>query len=377
MATEILITGDFCPIGRNEKKIICNDFSIFGDMLTEIQNTDWVVTNLEAPITTGASAIPKNGPNLKANKNTARVLKEAGVNLVTTANNHIQDYGADGVIDTLEALEREGLSYVGCGKNLTEARKPYIISQGDEKIGILNFAENEFCIAEEDYPGANPVNLVNNYYDISTLKKEVSFLVVISHGGREHYQLPTPKTRERYRFYIDCGADLVVGHHPHCISGYEQWNNKYIFYSLGNFVFDYKKKYQTGQWTKGMALKIWVKSKLVKFELIPYHQGRADDPTLTLLRGKDRIQVEKEISEISEIIANESSFQQMWNRQIDRERRAYMANLQIPNKYIRAVVSRGWLPWLRPSKQHLLLLLNLFRCETHNEIMQAVLRNFR
>ena len=80
--------------------------------------------------------------------------------------------------------------------------------------------------------------------DIQIAKEDNDLVIVIVHGGREHYQLPTPKQRERFRFYADAGADFVVGHHTHCYSGYEIYKGKPIFYSLGNFIFDYKKKYQ-------------------------------------------------------------------------------------------------------------------------------------
>lgn len=114
-----------------------------------------------------------------------------------------------------------GISYVGSGKNLHEAGLPFILEQSEMKIGILNFAENEFNSAGYSSYGSNPVNPISNYYAIKRLKEQVNFIIVIAHGGREHYQLPTPKLRERYRFYVDSGADLVVGHHTHCVSGYE------------------------------------------------------------------------------------------------------------------------------------------------------------
>ena len=128
----------------------------------------------------------KVGPNIKTNKNAAVLLKQANFKLVTTANNHILDYGEKGIKDTLSVLESLGISYVGSGKNLHEAGLPFILEQSEMKIGILNFAENEFNSAGYSSYGSNPVNPISNYYAIKRLKEQVNFIIVIAHGGREH-----------------------------------------------------------------------------------------------------------------------------------------------------------------------------------------------
>lgn len=159
-------------------------------------------------------------------------MKDAGFNLVTLANNHILDFNENGVKDTINNCINIGIHNVGAAKNLTKARSLYISKIKGKRIGILNFAENEFCAATAISYGANPVNLINNYNDIKEAKNKVDYLLVIPHGGREHYQLPTPMQRERYRFYADSGADIVVGHHSHCYSGYEVYKKTKFFFLI-------------------------------------------------------------------------------------------------------------------------------------------------
>ena len=373
---DMLITGDFCPIYRNTSKVENLDLTIFGDLLPVIQQSSFAITNLEAPITSSNEKILKVGPNIKTNKNAAVLLKQANFKLVTTANNHILDYGEKGIKDTLSVLESLGISYVGSGKNLHEAGLPFILEQSEMKIGILNFAENEFNSAGYSSFGSNPVNPISNYYAIKRLKEQVNFIIVIAHGGREHYQLPTPKLRERYRFYVDSGADLVVGHHTHCVSGYEKWNGKYIFYSLGNFIFDFKERYRKGIWTIGMALHLKISKSEVDFNLIPFEQGKSECPTLKLITGNNLNEFNKGIENLNRIIINDRLFFDTWERQLKKEKTNYMADLTIQNRYVRAAMARKIIPFLNfHDKGHLLLLSNLLRCEAHNEIMTSVLND--
>ena len=97
----------------------------------------------------------------------------------------------------------------------------------------------------------------------------------------EHYQLPTPQQRRRLRYFIDSGVDAIVAHHTHCVSGYEYYDGKPIVYSVGNFIFDYKKKYQQGMWTEGMSVILILKDINSNFNLslIPHTQGKKDDFT--------------------------------------------------------------------------------------------------
>ncbi|GHT33439.1 hypothetical protein AGMMS49574_19100 [Bacteroidia bacterium] len=376
MPINLLITGDYCPIGRNAQSIENGDYSMFGNFIPYVRNADLAVTNLESPLTLMSEEIKKTGPNIKSSPNAIKALSFAGFNLVTLANNHILDYGEAGVKDTIRHCKEEKINVVGAGENLVKAREPFITAINDVKIAILNFAENEFCAASENTSGANPINLITNYQDIKKTKQKVDCLIVVVHGGREHYQLPTPKQRERYRFYIDSGADIVIGHHTHCFSGYEFYNEKPIFYSLGNFIFDYKKKYQTGLWTQGYGVLFNLSKGGLDFELIPYWQGRTENEKLVLLDDQEKVRFENKIKQLNQIIDSDELFYSEWKSYLQTQKKDYYGMIFIRNKYIRAAIKKGLLfPFFFQSKEHKRLLLNIFRCESHQEIMMNILEN--
>lgn len=376
MSVKILITGDYCPIGRNQKKIEDGDYtSFFGTFVEDIKKVDYAVTNLECPVTNNNAPILKPGPNIKGPLDAIKPLKKVGFNLATLANNHILDYGEKGVEDTIETCFKEKIDVVGAGSSISEARNFFVKKIKGKSFGFINLAENEYCAATEKSYGANIVNPIANYYDIVKAKKEVDYLLVIAHGGREHYQLPSPEVRERYRFYIDSGADVVVAHHTHCYSGYETYNNKNIFYSLGNFIFDYKPKYQKGSWTEGMYVVLTFSESGIDFELTPFFQGRVDNPSLQIMQGEDKKLFNTKIKALSQIIINDKIFFESWDNYIQSQIRSYNGILFLRNKYLRAAMIRKLVPFYNfMSKKRKALLLNIFRCETHKEIMIEVLK---
>lgn len=370
---KIFIAGDFCPVGRNEQKFIDKDFAAVESIKSIIAQCDYAVVNLEAPLTETEDKIRKSGPNIKASPKTVEALKFLDVDLVTLANNHMLDSDEKGVLDTIKVCEENGIQTVGAGTNLSLARKAHYTKIKDRKIAILNFAENEFCAATEKAAGANPINDITNFHDIRNAKSESDLVIVIVHGGREHYQLPTPKQRERFRFYAEAGADLVVGHHTHCLSGYEIYKDTPIFYSLGNFIFDYKKKYQKGKWTEGYAVLFSIDEQ-ISFELVPFKQGREENPNLVLLNKTEEESFYSKIEELNKIITNDQLFSIEWEKYLKSEELNYSTMLTIQNKYIRAAVNRKLIPSFSTyDQEHLLLLFNLMRCETHREITTAIL----
>ncbi len=322
MNLKILIAGDYCPIGRSIKSIQeGRGNELFGEFKLITTQADFSIANLEAPLTNANNLIDKSGPNIKASIDSLKPLKEIGFDAVTLANNHILDFGKEGLISTLDVCKKEGVKFVGANLNINEARKPLLFNLKNKNIAIINIAENEFCAATESECGANPLNVITNHYDIKKAKEDNDYVLVISHGGREHYQLPSPQLRERYRFFIESGADAVIGHHTHCFSGFEYYNNKPIFYSLGNFIFDYKKKYQTGLWTQGYGVMLNLKQDKIDFDIIPFNQGRKKNPKLELLNEEERSVFDKRLNELNAIISNDELFDEAWKNYIETQKK--------------------------------------------------------
>ena len=256
---KIIIAGDFAPEHRLAKQIKERKFQeIFPNKLISfIKSADYSLVNFESPvIEKGFKPIEKCGLNLGCTEDAADAIKYAGFTAVTMANNHILDYGTDGLNKSIECCKNVGLDVVGVGKNLQEAERTLYFDKAGKKLAIINCCEHEFSIATDTTGGANPLNPIRQYYCIQEAKKNADFVLVIVHGGHEHYQLPSPRMQETYRFFVDAGADAVVNHHQHCYSGYEVYNGKPVFYGLGNFCFD----------KEGTSSKMWVEGYMVEID---------------------------------------------------------------------------------------------------------------
>ena len=281
---KILIAGDFAPRARLAKQIEEKRFSeIFPDNLCNvIKSADFSFVNFESPIIEkDFKPISKCGPNLGCTPYAAEAIKYAGFTGVTMANNHILDYGTKGLYKSLKCCKKQGLDIVGIGDNLSDAEKVLYLEKDEERLAVINCCEHEFSIATETEAGANPLNPIRQFYAIQKAKKNADNILVIVHGGHEHYQLPSPRMQETYRFFIDAGADVVVNHHQHCYSGYETYNGKPIFYGLGNFCFDIEPIKNNTTWNFGYMIELNF-SDSIKFSLHPYNQY-GENATVELL----------------------------------------------------------------------------------------------
>ncbi len=172
-------------------------------------------------------------------------LHDMGVDIVGLANNHTFDTGIDGFRDTLETLENAGIPYVGAGWDLEQAMEPVLMEAGDVTIAYVAASCAEYpgliytMEATETEPG-----ILWCYDDahilevIQKARERADFVVVLPHWGDEHTTILQEKQTSSARAYIDAGADIVIGAHPHILQGLEYYNGKPILYSLGNFWFD-------------------------------------------------------------------------------------------------------------------------------------------
>lgn len=374
---KILIAGDYCPIGRTNKYLDEEKYDeLFNGFDSLINKVDYSVVNFECPVTKSNTKIEKTGPCIKTeNLNAFEALKFAGFNLITLANNHIQDYSGEGVLDTIKYANDYEIDTVGAGLNKTEASKSFVKKIKGVRVGFINIAENEFCAARNDYPGAHVFDFISNTKVIKELKNSVDKIVLIYHGGREHYQLPTPDQRKRLRYFVNCGVDAIVAHHTHCVSGFEYYNDRPIVYSLGNLIFDYKKKYQKGLWTEGMSVILELKDikSNFKISLFPHTQGLINDCTLRLLKGKQKQEFLNKIEILNSKIRNDDLFDVAWNKYVQTQEKFYLSSFYVRNIYLRLLFIYGFFPIFFFKTKHNKLILNLLRCESHNEISKTIL----
>ena len=236
----ILIGADIVPTESNKVYFDSGNMQdvLGADVLNFLGDADYRIFNLECPLVDSDSPIQKCGPNLRANVSAVNGLKSIGVNLLTLANNHIMDHGNAGLESTIIALEKEKISFLGVGNNRKAATKPFVFWANGKKIGVYACVEHEFSIADDNKPGANPFNSLESFDHVSSLKKKCDFVIVLYHGGKEHYRYPSPMLQRVCRKFIEKGANLVVCQHSHCIGCEEMYLHGTIVYGQGNFLFN-------------------------------------------------------------------------------------------------------------------------------------------
>ena len=236
----MLIGADLVPTKSNIELFAAgNTRELLGEELKQLlQNAQYRVFNLEVPLTDKAEPIKKAGPNLIAPVNTINAYKDMEIDLLTLANNHILDQGEQGFISTIQALDNAQIAHVGGASNLREAAKPYVFELFGKMIGVYACAEHEFTIASDSHCGANPFDLLESPDHVAALKAECDYVIVLYHGGKEHYRYPSPMLQKVCRKLVDKGANLVVCQHSHCVGCEELYHGGTIVYGQGNFVFD-------------------------------------------------------------------------------------------------------------------------------------------
>lgn len=365
----VLIAGDFCAINRVNPVIAEGRFSLlFDEVKPIISNADLSVVNFEFPVIgkqSLTSPIKKSGPNLSGSIKSIEALKYAGFDACTLANNHILDQGKQCCIQTKTSIEFAGIKTVGVGKDLEDAGKALYIESKGEIIAIINCCEHEFSIATEESTGANPLNPVRQFNQIQEARTKADYVLVIVHGGHEHFQLPSPRMQETYRFFIDAGADAVVNHHQHCYSGYEFYNGKPIFYGLGNFLFDWNSTKRT-PWNEGYMLELDTKlSGKDSYKLYPYVQC-FEEPTIRLLGNQDKANFNKRIEEFNEVISEPSKLKAAINNYYSLSSKGILSMLEPFSCRLLRKLTLGVFPSFVNSNR-IPVILNLVECEAHRD----------
>ncbi len=368
----ILVAGDFVPIERIQSLL---DKALYEDVFSDVQpiigGTDFSVVNLEAPIAnSSASPITKVGRNLQSPVSVIGALKYAGFKCVTLANNHFYDYGEEGALNTMKLLMENGIDYVGAGKNEEEAGMSFYAKIGKEIIAIINCCEHEYSIADKNHAGSNPLNPISLYYSIRNAKENSDYVLLIVHGGIEHYQLPTPRMQQTYRYAIDCGADAVINHHQHCYSGYEIYKDRPIFYGLGNFCFDKKSK-RDNIWNEGYMVNLKFSKERVLFEMIPYIQCN-HEAKVKVMDKKLNSRFQERMMQLNSIIADPKELESNFNIFVGKTRRSFDPIIPYTGRLLKSLYRHGLLPTLI-SKKKILEIQNKITCESHYERLLHVM----
>jgi len=284
----ILVFGDMMLDRSVRQKINENGaeypFEPIKDLLF---GNDIVVANAEGPFTSLNSITlgVKDAPlTFTFDQSLLSVLKNLGFTLLGQANNHTLNFGISGFNQSTTSITNSGLNYFGDPQN--KNINLYSKEINGEKIAFIAF--NEFS-----YQGLENITAA-----IKEAKNNFSYLIVYPHWGEEYNPSFTPSQQKMAHAFIDAGANVVIGTHPHVIEPIEIYNNKPIFYSIGNFIFDQS---QTGPTSEGLAIRILLEKKSVRYELNPFFIKHAQASFMDTDSRQTKLKSLAEISVISDI----------------------------------------------------------------------------
>jgi len=226
-------------IGRRISAQDSNDYP-FENGRDIFKTADIVFANLETPITEGRE-IRDNEVVFRSDPGTESALKNAGITIVSLANNHLPDFGTKGVEDTLKYLDDASILHSGAGTE-TDAYDPVYFDSGGIRFALLAYTDQNLVpssyAAGEDHPGTAMMGISKMSESVLEAKSKADIVIVSMHSGTEYVYKSTKFQQSFAHAAVDSGADFVIGHHPHVVQEMEKYKGKYIFYSLGNFIFD-------------------------------------------------------------------------------------------------------------------------------------------
>lgn len=370
---KILIGADLVPTESNISLFAAGDaVSLVGeDLLQHLREADYRIFNLEVPLTDISSPIDKCGPALIAPVSTVKGYQALGADCLTIANNHIMDQGEQGLFSTLNALNNSGISYVGGGKDLSEAEKPLIFTVEGKIFGIYACAEHEFSIAGENTPGANPFDPLESLDHVVELKKQCDYLIVLYHGGKEHYRYPSPNLQKICRKLVQKGADLVICQHSHCVGCEEKYLNGTIVYGQGNFLFDDS---ESEFWKTSLLVQI---GENFEISYIPLEKNS------NAVRCSEDPAIMEAFSSRSKEILQDGFVKKQYGQFAEKMITSYLLNfsgrrLSLIYRIINKLSGYRYARWREIRKYNkgvLLAMCNSIECEAHSELFVAALKN--
>lgn len=232
--------------GRPRDEMLAWGFAKVG---ARTRAADLFVVNLECPFTVRGEKVPKNF-NFRARPELVAALHAGGVDVVSLANNHLMDFGQEGLLDTLSTLDEAGIKYFGAGSALKAAREPTVVEVKGVRVAFVGYfflgdrnIEPKEVIATEATAGVaghhDDLAQMREWVvtDVRAAKANADVVIPFFHWGREGRAAPEPYQVELAHAAVDAGAAAVIGSHPHVLQGMEQYKGAPIIYSLGNFVF--------------------------------------------------------------------------------------------------------------------------------------------
>jgi len=367
----LLFSGDICPLGRYADSFAAGQLEgLMPDVLALSDAADLHVTNLELPLTRRGKPIQKCGPNFRASPDVVRGLRQLRVSHACLANNHIRDYGDEGIRDTLSTLTSNQIVPVGIATGLNGTMAPLFFRRKGIRFCLLNVAEAEFAYPTDKNLGASFLDEPSALLTIQTAASKADVMMVVVHGGREYQYFPAYWMRAMCRRFLKAGADIVIAHHAHVPQGIEVSAEGLICYSLGNFVFDYEAHKALPGTRIGYMVRCGVTraGKLAEIDIIPTF--KREDASVAIPVAAWRKRFFKFLAGISKPLANDLESQTIWKEYVRRDIPEYLQALAQYAPGVAAAATRG----TDSGSNALMLYAYLVGCRSHGEISRTAIR---
>lgn len=358
----ISIFGDICPVdGVTPLNVPAGDGEI-------------VVGNLECALTDHPTPVKKAGPVLYNPESLAASLKEWGFHAVSLANNHIRDCGDEGVRSTLAACKKNGILTFGAGETEEEAAKPLIVEQNGLKVAFVSFAEREFNFVHNGKAGATVFDPYVSLDIIRDLRKEVDALIVLYHGGIEHYIYPSPLLKKKCRKMVEAGADMVLCQHSHCIGTRERYGKGEILYGQGNSLFGYRKG--DDSWNHGLLAKVNVSASgvEVKYDVLE----TKSDGSVSMAPHNVAYDILNRLDKESAKLEETQFLAEQWKAFCRKNAPSYLAlvlGLGVNANRLNRILRNSLIKFLY-SQRELNVTHNIIRCDAHREVIETILEDY-
>lgn len=280
------------------------------DVSQLLNEDDITIGNLEMCVSCNGQTNKSDGYGFRGEPNSLEGLSNAGIDVVSLANNHSLDYGKGAMEDTINNLADYDILSLGAGDNINEAESPLNISINNYSITVLAYNEiipwDSWCATSEtsgtaSFSKKSYEHILSN---IEQLKDSSDLLFIVLHWGVEYSNIPETWQINVAHKMIDAGADAVIGHHPHVLQGIEIYNNKPILYSIGNFIF-HKMNEDTGK--TGIFQLVYENDDLKSIKYLPVHINHCKANLLHILseQGQDNLLLLKKRSSVFETTIEE------------------------------------------------------------------------
>lgn len=358
----LTVFGDICPVDG------IKPFEV------PIGEEEFVVGNLECALTDHPQPMKKAGPVLYAPETFATTLKSWGFNAVSIANNHIRDCGDEGVRSTIAACRDNGIQTFGAGETEEQAAEPLIVERNGIKVAFVSFAEKEFNYVHAGKAGATAFDPYDSFDRIKSFRQNVDALIVLYHGGIEHYIYPSPLLRKKCRKMVDAGADVVLCQHSHCIGTHEAYGKGEILYGQGNSLFGYRKG--NDGWNHGLLVKLVVSPSEVKvrYEVLETSLDGQVGLAPTTVAEEILSRLETESAKISD----ESFLTTEWRTFCEQQKASYLSmlfgfgtNVNRLNRLLHNGIVK-----LFYRRRQLNVTHNIIRCDAHKEVVETILEEY-